>query len=89
MHLALPRDLVLPVFVGWLWVAAWASSPPPEDPYQEAGRRFFGGWLGTEPKRELQGLERFRNGWTMLGATFVAVGLCWWFVFLSPYWWLS
>ena len=84
IHLALPRDLSLPILAGWIWLGFWTSYIP--DPYREVSRALVG-WLGVtvEPSR----LGRFRNGWTFLAGTILAVGLVWLCVFVAPYWWLT
>ena len=83
IHLALPRDLSLPILAGWIWLGFWTSD---QDPYQEASQALVG-WLGVTvaPSK----LERLRNGWTFLAGTILAVGFTWLCVFVFPYWWLT
>lgn len=104
IHLALPRDLVLPVFVGWLWLGYWASVIPSEKPAHPVPRvpptlgdtgpgvlvreLLEGDGPWIEGESKRSRLERFRNGWMFAGASALAVVLCWLCVFVSPYWWL-
>lgn len=84
--LALPRDLSVPLVVGWIWLGFWTSAPP--DPYEDAGRYLMERWLGFTAWPKRAGLERYRNSWTFVVGTMLAVGLSWLCVFVSPYWWL-
>lgn len=74
IHLALPRDLVVPIFVGWLWVGFWTSSVPRVDLIDEWLGDVLRGWMGL-PERPRSRLERYRNGWTFFWATVIALGL--------------
>jgi hypothetical protein len=68
------------------WSIGWTG--------QEEGRgvligellREDGPWVTADPKRRR--LERFRNGWTFLGGTVLAVGLIFLIYVTNPYIWV-
>lgn len=101
--LTFPRDLSVLIVVAWIWLGFWTSSKPPEQPPlptpwsigwtgQEDGRgvlmsellREDGPWTTVTPKRSRQ---RFRNGWTFLAGTVLAVGLIVLIYATNPYMW--
>jgi len=84
--LALPRDLSVPLVVGWIWLGFWTSAPP--DPYEDAGRYLMERWLGFTSWPKQAGLERFRNGWTFLIGTGLAAGLVFLIYATNPYVWV-
>lgn len=101
--LTLPRDFSVPLVAAWIWLGFWTSAKPEQPPLptpwsiawtgQEEGRgvlmsellRGDGPWTMAEPKRCR--LERFRNGWTFLLGTVVAVGLIVLIYGTNPYMW--
>lgn len=92
--LTLPRDFSVPLVAAWIWLGFWASvkpQKPPVDVKWEALSASLGEDLASllvvAPERRRSRLERFRNGWTFVAGTVLAVGLIVLIYAMDPYMW--
>lgn len=87
IHVAVPRDFVVLIAAGWIWVGFWTSRPHPDEDFTDWLGELVREWTGLPRERRRRGLERWRNGWTFVGATILAIGfgiLC----YAMPWVWL-
>jgi hypothetical protein len=94
IHLALPRDLSVPILGALIWLGFWTAaspSPAPRDDWLMSWEEK--GWIPPSRAfhrrlRRWERVERFRRGWTLVAGTVSAVGLVVLIYATNPYaWW--
>lgn len=84
-NLTLPRDFSVPIVVIWFGILCWICRALDQRKVEKYGvweyqitGQFIQWWLGIDkpiPLPPRRGLERIRNGWTLIISTIVAIGL--------------
>jgi hypothetical protein len=93
IHLALPRDLSVVVVILDYALLVWVSIGHDRRLAEKSDLGFLAQWLMARwlkeaPPSPVTGLERFRNGWTVLAGTALTVGIIVLIYATNPYaWW--
>lgn len=94
IHLAFPRDLSVPIVGALIWLGFWTSAPsrpaPTDDWLTSWDEK---GWIPPSRAfhrqlRRWERVERLRRGWTLAGATALAIALIFIINRFGPYRWV-